>query len=103
MRSLTTGEAASATKFAGQSVTSHIRRFRSLNEGQPAAPRTATLADDWQLASRYAARPAALHSMTANCQSSTAISAKRIVADNRTDYSSADYRFVWWRIITITI
>jgi len=33
MRSPTTGEAASATQFAGvQSVTSHVRRFRSLNE-----------------------------------------------------------------------
>jgi len=44
MRSMTTGEAASATQYAGQSVTSHVRRFRSLNEAQPAAPRTATLA-----------------------------------------------------------
>jgi len=77
MRSLTTGVAASATQFAGQSVTSHVRRFRSLNEAQPAVPRTAMLADDWQLASRYTARPAALHSMTANCRSSTAISANR--------------------------
>jgi len=68
MHSLTTGEAASATQFAGQSITSHVRRFRSLNEAQPAAPRTATLA---------VARPAALHSMTANCRSSTAISANR--------------------------
>jgi len=52
MRSLTTAEAASATQLAGQSVTSHVQRFRSLNEEQSAAPRTATLADDWQLASR---------------------------------------------------
>jgi len=63
MRSLTTVEAgASAMQFAGQSVTSHIRWFRSLKE---AAVRTtygksATLiADDWQLASPYSVRPAA--------------------------------------------
>jgi len=61
MCSLTMGEAASATQFAGQSVTSHVPRFRSLNEAQPAAPCTATLADadDWRLSSRYPARPAA--------------------------------------------
>jgi len=60
MRSLTTGEAASATKFAGQSVTSHVRRFRSSKEAQPAAPSTATLiTDDRQLASPYAAQQAA--------------------------------------------
>jgi len=32
MRSLTTGEGASAKQFAGQSVTSHVWRFCSLNE-----------------------------------------------------------------------
>jgi len=32
MRSLTMGEGASATQFAGQSVTSHVWRFRSLKE-----------------------------------------------------------------------
>jgi len=37
MRSLMMAEAASAKQFAGQSVTSHVRRFCSLNEAAGSA------------------------------------------------------------------
>jgi len=55
-----TGEGASATQFAGQSVTSHDRWFCSLNEAASRATFTATLiADNRQLGSPYVERSAA--------------------------------------------
>jgi len=59
MLSLTTGEGASATQFAGQSVISRVRQFRSLNEAAGRAVYAMPIADDRQLVSPYVVRPAA--------------------------------------------